>query len=242
MRRNKGNRRERDAHRIFQDNLLRGPYLFEPFRLDLAGGELLRDTTPVALEPKVFALLSYLVANHGRLISRRELLDSVWPDAHVTDASLSQAIATLREALDDQSREPRYIVTMPRRGYKFIADVVEEKAARTKKNAVYHIIYGLQDFILAPGENIIGRAGDAAVRIRSDEVSRHHARIVISSSGATIEDLGSMNGTLVGGRRIECACDLRDGDDILIGDVALSFQISRGTRSTATVPKRKPDS
>ncbi len=238
MRRDKGNRRESDAHRIFQDNLLPGRYLFGPFRLDLHGGELLRNKTAVALEPKVIALLSYLVANHGRLISRRELLDSIWPDAHVTDASLSQAMAALREALDDEPRDPRYIATVPRRGYKFIAEVVEEKVPRAAKDAVYHLIYGLQDFILAPGENIIGRAGDAAVRIRSDEVSRHHARIVVSSSGVTIEDLGSMNGTLVRGERIERPCDLRDGDEIVIGGLPLSFQISRATRSTATAPKK----
>ena len=215
-----------------------GRYLFGPFRLDLNSGELLRDKTPVDVEPKVFALLSYLVARHGRLVSRQELLDAVWPDAHVTDASLSQAVAALRQALNDRPREPRYIATLPTRGYKFIAEVVEEKPDRITKATVYHLIYGLQDFILAPGENIIGRAGDAAVRIRSDEVSRHHARIIVSSSGATIEDLGSTNGTVVKGRPIHQVCDLQDGDEILIGGLPLSFHISRGTRSTATVPKR----
>ena len=215
-----------------------GRYLFGPFRLDLHSGELLRNKTAMPLEPKVFALLSFLIANHGRLVSRQELLDSIWPEAHVTDASLSQAVAALREALDDDPHEPSYIATVPRRGYKFVAEVAEEKPERTTKTAVYHVIYGLQDFILPPGENIIGRAGDAAVRIRSDEVSRHHARIVVSSSGATIEDLGSMNGTLVRGERIEGPCDLRDGDEILIGEVPLVFHISRGTKSTATVPKK----
>ena len=215
-----------------------GRYLFGPFRLDLHSGELLRNKTVVPLEPKVFALLSFLVANHGRLVSRQELLDAVWPEAHVTDASLSRAVAALREALNDDPREPRYIATQARRGYKFIAGVAEETPERITKEGVYHVIYGLQDFILAPGENIIGRAGDVAVRIRSDEVSRHHARIIISSSGATIEDLGSMNGTSVRGERIEGTCDLQDGDEIMIGDVPLLFQISRGTKSTATVPKK----
>jgi DNA-binding winged helix-turn-helix (wHTH) protein len=237
MRRGKGNRRESEAHRMFQDNLLPGHYLFGEFRLDLHGGELLRNETAVVIEPKVFALLSYLVAHHGRLVGRQELLDAVWPDAHVTDASLSQAMAALRKALDDEPRHARYIATLPRRGYKFIAEVAKEKPEHTT-NRVYHLIYGLRDFILAPGENIIGRAGDAAVRIRSDEVSRHHARIVVSSSGATIEDLGSTNGTLVRGKRIERPCDLRDGDEIVIGGLPLTFQTARLTKSTATVPKR----
>src|SRR5207253_1657837 len=134
-----------------------GRYLFGPFRLDLHSGELLRNKTAMPLEPKVFALLSFLVANHGRLVSRQELLDEVWPEAHVTDASLSRAVAALREALNDDPREPRYIATVPRRGYKFIAEVAEDKLERTAKEAVCHVIYGLQDFILAPGENIIGR-------------------------------------------------------------------------------------
>ena len=215
-----------------------GHYLIGPFRLDLHSGELLRNKTAVPLEPKVFALLAFLVANHGRLVSRQELLDAIWKEAHVTDASLSQAVGALREALEDNPREPRYIATVPRRGYKFIADVAEEKLQRATKDAVYHVIYGLQDFILPQGENIIGRAGDAAVRIRSDEVSRHHARIVVTSGGATIEDLGSTNGTSVRGERINGPCDLRDGDEILIGSVPLSFQVSRGTKSAATVPKR----
>src|SRR5205085_7546304 len=102
-----------------------------------------------------------------------------------------------------------------------------------------HVLYGLQDFILARGENIIGRSADAAVRIRSDEVSRRHARIVVSAEGATIEDLGSRNGTLVRGRRIERPFDLQDGDEIQIGSVVLVFLISRATRSSATAPARR---
>lgn len=207
-------------------------YVFGPFRLDLRGGELLRDNAAVDLEPKVFALLVYLIANRGRLLRRQELLDTIWPDAHVTDASLSQAVASLREALEDDVRQPRYIATLTRRGYKFVGNVSEDRGS------VYHIRYGLQDYILAPGENIIGRAGDAAVRIRSDEVSRYHARILITSSGAQIEDLGSRNGTRVRGERIERACDLQDGDEIIIGSATLTFQISSPTRSTATAPPK----
>jgi len=203
-------------------------YTFGAFRLDLERGELRRETSEISLEPRVFALLAYLVENAGRLIPREELLEQIWPDTHVTDASLSQAIASLRQALDDDVHEPLYLVTLPRRGYKFVATVSEARA-----NA-YHILYGLQDFILAPGENIIGRSGDAAVRIRSDEVSRHHARVLISPSGAQIEDLGSRNGTIVQGERIDRPRDLNDGDEIVLGNVSLLFQISRGTASSVT--------
>src|SRR5437867_725133 len=94
--------------------------------------------------------------------SRQELLDAIWPDAHVTDASLSQAVAALRGALKDKASQPRFTATLPRRDYKFIGDVAEEKPERAAKGVIYHVIYGLQDFILASGENIIGRAGDGS--------------------------------------------------------------------------------
>jgi DNA-binding winged helix-turn-helix (wHTH) protein len=212
-------------------------YAFGPFRLDLESGELRKEAEEITLEPRVFALLAYLTENAGRVIPREELLEKLWPDTHVTDASLSQAVASLRDALDDDVREPLYLVTLPRRGYKFVAKVSEQRAATA---GAHHILYGLQDFILAPGDNVIGRSGDAAVRIRSDDVSRHHARVVISSDHARIEDLGSRNGTIVNGQRIQQPRELNDGDEIVIGGAKLVFQISRATRSTATVPKKRP--
>ena len=209
-------------------------YAFGPFCLDLNAGELRKEAEEIALEPRVFALLAYLAENSGRVIPREELLEKIWPDTHVTDASLSQAVAALREALDDDVREPLYLVTLPRRGYKFVAEVSEH---RPQLAGAYHLIYGLQDFILAGGENVIGRSGDAAVRIRSDDVSRHHARVIISPDHARIEDLGSRNGTIVNGQRIDQPRELNDGDEIVIGGAKLVFQISRATRSTATAPR-----
>jgi len=210
-------------------------YTFDRFRLDLRGGELLRDNLGVALEPKVFALLSYLVTQRGRLVGRRELLDAIWPDAHVTDASLSQAVASLRTALGDDPRNPRYIDTLPRRGYKFIAEVKEESETIAGELS-YHVVFGLQDFVLGPGEHVIGRAHDAAVRINSGEVSRHHARIVISRTGVTIEDLGSMNGTVVSGERLVDRHELREGDEIRLGTIVLTFHTSGGSKSSVTTP------
>lgn len=208
-------------------------YAFGAFRLDLTRGELRENDREVSLEPRVFALLTYFVENAGRLLSRVELMEKLWPETHVTDASLSQAVAALRTALHDEAQTPRYIDTLPKRGYKFIAEV----RADTPPGASYHIVYGLQDFVLAQGENIIGRAGDAAVRIRSDDVSRHHAKVTILSSGARIEDLGSRNGTIVCGERLERPRDLRDGDEIVLGDIKITFHVSQGTLSSATVPR-----
>jgi DNA-binding winged helix-turn-helix (wHTH) protein len=217
----------RNAHKIARVET----FAFGPFELDLRAGELRGEAGNIALEPKVFALVVYLIQRRGELVTREELLEALWRDTNVSDASVTQAVASLRDALGDDARNPRYIATMQRRGYKFVADVIEGGAAK----AAYHIVYGLKDFILAPGENIIGRGGDAAVRIASERASRHHARILVSASGAIIEDLGSTNGTIVGGERLDGRRPLQDGDEIVIGDIKLTFHIARPSGTTATV-------
>jgi DNA-binding winged helix-turn-helix (wHTH) protein len=210
-------------------------YSFGQFDLDLGRGELRTNGEEIPLEPRVFALLSYLVENAGRVIDRSELLDKIWPETHVSDASLTQAIASLREALEDDPRESLYVTTLPRRGYKFVAKVIVGRTPR----AACHIFYGVREIVLATGENVIGRARDAAVCIRSDAVSRRHARIMVSATGATIEDLGSRNGTWVSDRRIEGLCDLRDGDQIVIGSVVLFFRTAESMSSSPTAPLAK---
>jgi len=127
----------------------------------------------------------------GVRIDRSELLDKIWPETHVSDASLTQAIASLREALEDDPRESVYVTTLPRRGYKFVA------------------------------KEIVGQP----------------ARIVVSATGATIEDLGSRNGTWVSDRRIKGPCDLR-GDQIVIGSVVLFFRTAESM--CPVLPLRSP--
>src|SRR5207245_2451678 len=129
------------------------------------------------------------------LLAKETLLDAIWRDTHVTESSLSRAVAVLRDALGEDAHSPQFIETAPRRGYRFIGAVTAEES-----HVRYHVLFGPQDFILAPGENIIGRSPDVAVYIKSPQVSRHHARIITSSAGATIEDLGSTNGTVVRGQ------------------------------------------
>jgi len=205
-------------------------YAFGPFRVDLRAGQLLRDGTPVDLEPAVFALLVYLLCNPKRLIGRDELLDELWKGTHVSDASLSRAVAKLREALDDGAREPHYIETVPRRGYRFIAPVLEAPAG------AYRLIHGVREFILTPGVHIIGRGHDCGVCIESTDVSRHHVQIAVDSLGATIKDLGSRNGTIVAGERLTDSRQLRDGDEIRLGSVSLTFHAPAGAEQTSTAP------
>jgi predicted ATPase/DNA-binding winged helix-turn-helix (wHTH) protein len=97
-------------------------YQFGEFSLDLLKGCLLKGDEEVKLRPKVFETLKYLVENPGRLISKQELMQSVWPDAFVTEDSLVQCILELRRALDDRSQQ--ILKTVPRRGYVFNAAVL----------------------------------------------------------------------------------------------------------------------
>ncbi len=98
-------------------------YAFEGFRLDMVRHELLRDGEMIALEPKAFAVLSEMVARPGAMLSRDELMDTVWGHRHVTPGVLSRSISQLRKALGDDAVRPRYIKTVHALGYQFIATV-----------------------------------------------------------------------------------------------------------------------
>ena len=96
---------------------------FGAYRLDAVSGHLYRGAVPVPLTPKAFALLQYLAERAGRLVSKQELLDAVWPGVFVGDAVLKVTIREVRKALDDDPRAPRFIETAHRRGYRFMAPV-----------------------------------------------------------------------------------------------------------------------
>jgi eukaryotic-like serine/threonine-protein kinase len=98
-------------------------YQFGPFSLDPAERVVSRDGTPLSLTPKVFDTLVYLVRNHGRLLTKDELLKEVWPDTCVEEVNLAVNVSTLRKMLGEGPQEGRYIVTVPGRGYRFVAAV-----------------------------------------------------------------------------------------------------------------------
>jgi DNA-binding winged helix-turn-helix (wHTH) protein/TolB-like protein/Tfp pilus assembly protein PilF len=106
-------------------------YEFGPFRIDVAEGVLRRGTEIVPLNPKAFDTLLALVRDCGRVVPKEELLKAVWPDSYVEEGSLTQNISVLRKALEGTDGGRKYIETVPRRGYRFVADVHEMRGEGT---------------------------------------------------------------------------------------------------------------
>ena len=119
---------------------------FGRYVLDLPRGCLLLDGREVALRPKTFAVLQYLVTHPGRLIGKEELLEAVWPNLVVTDDTLVQSIGELRRALGDI--DARLITTVPRRGYRF--ETSEAPPDRRKARSWHPLRFRWKYGILAP--------------------------------------------------------------------------------------------
>jgi Tol biopolymer transport system component/DNA-binding winged helix-turn-helix (wHTH) protein len=104
-------------------------YTFGPYQLDPSERLLSRDGTALALTPKAFDLLVYLVERHGRLVEKTTLLNALWPDTVVEEANVAYNIAALRKVLGDGRGDAQFIETVPTRGYRFVAPVVEAPSA-----------------------------------------------------------------------------------------------------------------
>lgn len=99
-------------------------YEFGPFRLDAAKHLLLRDGQAIPLTPKAFETLLMLVENSQRVVQKDELMQVIWPDSFVEEGSLTRNIYLLRKVLGESPHDHRYIVTIPGRGYHFVANVL----------------------------------------------------------------------------------------------------------------------
>ena len=202
--------------------------------------EVFRGRRASALPPKQFALLDLLIARRPNAVSKEEIHERLWPGTFVTDASVANLVTELRTILGDDAREPRIIRTVHRVGYAFRADVKQVASATGLKEPplariACRVLYEGREIHLRDGENVLGREPEAAVWIDDSSVSRHHARIVVGSDGATLEDLGSKNGTKVQGRPVRERARLVDRDVIELGSVPLVFRIYRPTGTTEEI-------
>ena len=208
-----------------------GDLVFDP-----EAHRLLRGTNEVHLTPKAWELLELLVRSRPRAVSKTEIRQKLWPDAHVGAGSLTVLTSELRSALGDDAREQRYIRTVFGHGYAFAAEATDDTPPppSAPSATLPRIVWGRRVLPLAEGENVLGRDDDVALHIDDASVSRRHAVIRVADGAATLNDLGSKNGTWVADMKVEAPVTLEDGDVIALGEVALLFRRSAQVGPTAT--------
>jgi DNA-binding winged helix-turn-helix (wHTH) protein len=215
---------------------------FGPFVLDSDTRRLRREGRDVHLTPKALDLLELLVRSRPRAVSKTATKRALWPDAHVGAGSLTVLAAELRTALGDDARRPTWIRTVFGFGYAFAGEATDEPLDRPGPALLAsepspRVVWGRRTLPLAEGENVLGRDADVGVRIDAGGISRRHALIRVRGGEATIEDLGSKNGTHLRGGRLVVPVTLEDGDVFVLGDVALVYRSSPVSGATATVPE-----
>src|SRR5262249_48310713 len=110
--------------------------VFPPFSLDLANEQLWRGDTPIVLRRQTFAVLRYLIEHAGQVVTKQALLEALWPGIYVTDVAPMICINELRKVLGDSVKHPRFIETVHRRGYRFIAPLSTTSPAVGCQSAV----------------------------------------------------------------------------------------------------------
>ncbi len=205
---------------------------FSEFVLDTGTRQLSRDGRAVHLEPKALELLALLVARRPAAVPKTEIQLRLWPESIVSESSLTGLVAQLRKALGDDRRQERFLRTVHGFGYAFCGEIASSPTKEQDPPA--RLVWGDSVLLLRSGENVLGRAEAASVRIDIPGVSRRHARIVIAGDSATIEDLASKNGTFVGESRLEGPAALHDGDWIRLGRQLLVFRWSGPAAATLT--------
>lgn len=207
---------------------------FGPFVLDLESRRLLRDAQQVHLRPKAFDLLAILAVSRPKAVPKSRLLETLWPGTFVSESNLATLVAEIRDALGDHTQAPRFIRTVHRFGYAFCEDAIDvpESAPHSAKRCC--LMQDDRPIPLAIGENILGRDENATLWLDGPSISRFHARIRVTATGAVLEDLGSKNGTYLGARKVTEPMALKDGDEIRLGLLVLTFRIPSEAQSTKT--------
>jgi TolB-like protein/Flp pilus assembly protein TadD len=111
-------------------------YLFDDIRVDLHSFRVLKNGQPRTIEPRAFDVLVYLIEHRDHLVEKQEMFEQVWKQSFVTDSALTQEIKNIRHAIGDEARSPHYIETVPKHGYRFIAEVTEiisDRAEETRQ-------------------------------------------------------------------------------------------------------------
>lgn len=217
--------------------------VFGECEFDSGQRRVLRHGRVVPLSSKALQLLELLIERRPEAIAKNDIFERLWPGTFVADASLYNVITEIRAALGDAPQAARYIRTLPRYGYAFRAEARPAPAIASTVVTILgpRLVSRRGEWLLSEGSNLVGRDRDCAVRIDSSTLSRRHARIVVTTGETTLEDLGSKNGTFVNGNRVTQSVVLRDGDQIQLGSVTVSYQVLDNLPSTLTRRARRPD-
>jgi DNA-binding winged helix-turn-helix (wHTH) protein len=209
---------------------------FGDFLLDPGTRQLRRGEEERHLGPKAFELLDLLLRNRPNVLSKERLHDRLWPGTNVSGSTLATVVGEIRAALDDEPGSPRYLRTVHGVGYAFCGEVSEEETAAPAPGVrlSYRLLFEDREITLRPGENVLGRVDEGVLWIDSPSVSRRHARIRVEGGQATLEDLGSKNGTFWRGERVSSPVVLADGDEIRLGKVPLILRIRPADATTLT--------
>jgi DNA-binding winged helix-turn-helix (wHTH) protein len=216
-----------------------GAFLYDPVRRGL-----LRDGTEIPLTHKSRSLLTLFLHNPGRLLTREDIVEQLWPGLAVTDDAVRFQVMELRRAFGRDGGE--FIRTIRGEGYRFEPKIVvapdravrPARSAEPRARAKCRLVLSDREIQLVDGENIVGRDPDAALWIDDVSVSRRHASIEVDGGRAMLEDLGSKNGTFLGGKRLARKTALADGDEFRIGPETMVF---RSASSATTRTERRGD-
>jgi DNA-binding winged helix-turn-helix (wHTH) protein len=210
---------------------------FGDLAIDRDARQLLRGEKEVPLGPKAYDLLDLLLKHRPKVVPKEKIRDRLWPSTFVSESTLLTVVTDLRTALEDDARRPRFIRTVRGFGYAFCGAAREAVSGGDSTGVSpceLRLVLADREIPLHQGENVLGRVQDGVAWIDSEWVSRRHARIVISGETASLEDLGSKNGTFLRGRRISAPERLSNGDEICLGRVPMVFRVFRQVKSTRT--------
>jgi DNA-binding winged helix-turn-helix (wHTH) protein len=208
---------------------------FGDFVLDRGTRQLLCGASPRHLGPKAFELLEILLGHRPNVVSKQRIRDRLWPKTFVTEWALASVVAEVRAALQENSKAPRFVRTVHRVGYAFCGEADEStERPSVEVPTICRLQLEGREVVLPAGAHVLGRDVDGATRIDSSSVSRRHALVVIEDGAATLEDLGSKNGTFLRGKRISAPMALVDGDEFRLGRVRITLRASRAGATTGT--------
>jgi serine/threonine-protein kinase len=191
-------------------------YEFGPFSVLLDERRLLFDGKQIPLTPKAFDTLLILVQHSGHVLEKKEIMDQIWPDTFVEEATLAQNIFTLRKALGENAMGVQYIETIPKRGYRFAADV--KKSYRESSNSQAHTPPGLSSIAILPFDSLLAGSNDEYLGL--------------GMADALITKLGNIRQMVVRPTRAVRKYSISDSDPIATGkelsvDLVLTGSIQR---------------